>query len=88
MNYLIANELLRKKPNKMLEEYLLKYINKDYLVIKNKCDILNLLHIIIMLFMDNLTKLVNEMEDLNIIKKYYNEQLNLLKSAFYEEGGK
>lgn len=88
MNYLIANELLRKKPNKMLEEYLLKYINKDYLVIKNECDILNLLHIIIMLFMDNLTKLVNEIEDLNIIKKYYNEQLNLLKSAFYEEGGK
>lgn len=88
MNYLIANELLRKKPNKMLEEYLLKYINKDYLVVKNECDILNLLHIIIMLFMDNLTKLVNEMEDLNIIKKYYNEQLNLLKSAFYEEGGK
>lgn len=88
MNYLIANELLRKKPNKTLEEYLLKYINKDYLVIKNECDILNLLHIIIMLFMDNLTKLVNEIEDLNIIKKYYNEQLNLLKSAFYEEGGK
>lgn len=88
MNYLIANELLRKKPNKMLKEYLLKYINKDYLVIKNECDILNLLHIIIMLFMDNLTKLVNEIEDLNIIKKYYNEQLNLLKSAFYEEGGK
>lgn len=88
MNYLIANELLRKKPNKTLEEYLLKHINKDYLVIKNKCDILNLLHIIIMLFMDNLTKLVNEIEDLNIIKKYYNEQLNLLKSAFYEEGGK
>ncbi len=88
MNYLIANELLRKKPNKMLEEYLFKYINKDYLVIKNECDILNLLHIIIMLFMDNLTKLVNEIEDLNIIKKYYNEQLNLLKSAFYEEGGK
>lgn len=88
MNYLIANELLRKKPNKMLEEYLLKYINKDFLVIKNECDILNLLHIIIMLFMDNLTKLVNEIEDLNIIKKYYNEQLNLLKSAFYEEGGK
>ena len=41
-----------------------------------------------MLFMDNLTKLVNEIEGLNIIKKYYNEQLNLLKSAFYEEGGK
>lgn len=88
MNYLIANELLRKRPNKTLKEYLLKYINKDYLVIKNECDILNLLHIIIMLFMDNLTKLVNEIEDLNIIKKYYNEQLNLLKSAFYEEGGK
>lgn len=88
MNYLIANELLRKRPNKTLEEYLLKHINKDYLVIKNECDILNLLHIIIMLFMDNLTKLVNEIEELNIIKKYYNEQLNLLKSAFYEEGGK
>lgn len=68
MNYLIANELLRKKPNKTLEEYLLKHINKDYLVIKNECDILNLLHIIIMLFMDNLTKLVNEIEELNIIK--------------------
>ena len=79
---------LKKKPNKMLEEYLFKYINKDYLTIKNKYDILNLLHIIIMLFMDNLTKLVNEIEDLNIIKKYYNEQLNLLKSAFYEEGAK
>lgn len=88
MNYLIANELLRKKPDKMLKEYLYEYINKDYLIIKNKCDILNLLHIIIMLFMDNLTKLVNEMEDLNIIRKCYNEQLNLLKSAFYEEGGK
>lgn len=88
MNYLIANQLLRKKPNKMLEEYLYDYVNKDYLVIKNECDILNLLHIIIMLLMDNLTKSVNEMVDSNIIKKYYNEQLNLLKSAFYKEGGK
>lgn len=86
MNYLIANELFGKKPKKMLEEYIYTYVNKDYLILENECDILNLLHIILMLLIDNLTKLVNEVIDLDIIEKYYNEQLNLLKSAFYKGG--
>lgn len=86
MNYLIANELFGKKTKKMLEEYIYTYVNKDYLILENECDILNLLHIILMLLIDNLTKLVNEVIDLDIIEKYYNEQLNLLKSAFYKGG--
>lgn len=86
MNYLIESKLLTFKPKGLLEHIIYDYTNKNYLVLTKRKEILNLLHIIIMLCMNSLTKLIHNPNDLKLINDSYNEQLLLLKKSFYKGG--
>lgn len=86
MNYFIENQLLKKEPDSISEDYIYKYIDKEKLVLTKKEEILHLLHIIIMLSINDLTRLIHNPDDSEIVKKIYNDQLLLLKKAFYKGG--
>lgn len=86
MNYFIENQLLKKEPDSIPEDYIYEYIDKEKLVLTKKEEILHLLHIIIMLSINNLTRLIHSPDDSEIVKKFYNDQLLLLKKAFYKGG--
>lgn len=86
MNYFIENQLLKKEPDSISEDYIYEYIDKEKLVLTKKEEILHLLHIIIMLSINDLTRLIHNPDDSEIVKKIYNDQLLLLKKAFYKGG--
>jgi len=87
MNYFIANRLLTKKTKERLEVDIYEKVNPKYLKIKRKEEIISLIHIMIMISINSLTRIINNENDMRLIIKEYNSQIDLLEKSFYIKKG-
>ncbi|MDD6879150.1 MAG: TetR/AcrR family transcriptional regulator [bacterium] len=84
-NYLIENKILQK-PDKKIDEIIFENIDVSFLNIQKKDDIMDLIHIIILLYMNSITALIHNPDCKYKIKQKFIGEINLLKRVFYKKG--